>query len=85
MYISAPNVSKTDPLSLLAGAIAVIHQLLWIHTAFASENDKAHAVVADAIGNLHVYVDTLNNESNSTMFFFQGTMPPASRSCRSLL
>jgi len=72
-----------DPLSISAGVIAVTQQLFRIQKAFASKNDKARAAVEDAIGDLHVYVDILN-EINSTMFSFQGTMPPASRSCLEL-
>jgi len=73
-----------DILSLSPGIIAAVtHQLFKIQIALASKNDKARAVVEDAIGDLHVYVDILN-EINSSMFSFQGTMPPASRSCLEL-
>jgi hypothetical protein len=73
-----------DILSLSPGIIAAVtHQLFKIQIAFASKNEKARAVVEDAIGDLHVYVHILN-EINSSMFSFQATMPPASRSCLEL-
>lgn len=68
-----------DPLSLTAGVVGVTQQLFRIQKAFASRNGNARTVVQDAVGDLPVYIDILN-EMSSTMISFQGTMPPASRS-----
>lgn len=72
-----------DPLSVTAGVWGVTQQLYKIQKAFASRNDKAGPILQDAIGDLPVYIDILN-EMNATMISFQGTMPPASSSCLEL-
>lgn len=72
-----------DPLSIMTAVVAVSSQLFRIQKAFVSKSDKARAAVEDAIGDLDVYMDILT-EINLTMFSFQGTMPPASRSCLKL-
>ena len=69
-----------DPLSITAGVVGVTQQLFRIQKAFSSRNDRAGAAVQDAIGDLPVYIDILN-EMRSKMTSFQGTMPPAALSC----
>ena len=72
-----------DPISISASIVALTQQLSKIHRAFASRNDRSGAIVQDAIGDLPVYIDILN-EMYSMMVAFQGTMPPAAQSCLGL-
>ncbi|KAL8827984.1 MAG: hypothetical protein Q9191_002853 [Dirinaria sp. TL-2023a] len=72
-----------DPVSMTAGLVAVTQQLLRIQKTFASRNDKWGAIVQDAMADIPVYIDILN-EMYSTMVAFRGTMPPAAQSCLGL-
>lgn len=68
---------------MTAGLVVVTQQLLKVQKAFASKNDRFGAIVQDAMGDLPVYIDILN-EMYSTMVAFQGNMPPAASSCLGL-
>ena len=72
-----------DPLSASAGIIGVTQQLYKLQKAFFSKNEGSRAVLQDAIGDLPVYIDILNEMSSETVSF-RGNLPPSAHSCLQL-
>ena len=69
-----------DPLSASAGIVGVTQQLYKLQKAFFSKNEGSRTVVQDAIGDLPVYIDILN-EMSSEIVSFRSNLPPSAHSC----